>query len=98
MGTLDTGIVTPEMVQKFRHTHVLTLFECRTCWARFFCSGGCHANEELINGDITKPYEYGCRLQKKRLENAIIVQAVLSAEAQEGEDLRPHINNFTYEK
>ena len=98
MGTLDTGIVTPEMVQRFRHTHVLTKPECSKCWARFFCSGGCHANADLINGDITKPYEYGCRLQKKRLENAIIVQAVLSAEAQEGEDLRPHINNFTYEK
>lgn len=98
MGTLDTGIVTPEMVQKFRHTHVLTKPECSKCWARFFCSGGCHANADLINGDISKPYEYGCRLQKKRLENAIIVQAVLSAKAQEGEDLRPHINNFTYEK
>ena len=98
MGTLETGVITPDMVQKFRHTHVLTKPECSKCWARFFCSGGCHANADLINGDITKPYEYGCRLQKKRLENAIIVQAVLSAEAQEGEDLRPHINNFTYEK
>ena len=53
MGTLDTGIVTPEMVQKFRHTHVLTKPECSKCWARFFCSGGCHANADLINGDIT---------------------------------------------
>jgi uncharacterized protein len=52
----------------------------------------------LINGDISKPYEYGCRLQRKRLENAILVQAVLSAEAQQGDDLRPHFNNFTYEK
>ena len=98
MVILFTFIFTLEMVQKFRHTHVLTKPECSKCWARFFCSGGCHANADLINGDITKPYEYGCRLQKKRLENAIIVQAVLSAEAQEGEDLRPHINNFTYEK
>lgn len=97
MGTLATGIEKPEMVQRFRHTHVMTKPACRECWARFFCSGGCHANADLVNGDITKPYEFGCRLQKKRLENAIIVQAVLSAEAQEGEDLRPHINNFTYE-
>ena len=52
----------------------------------------------MINGDITKPYEYGCKLQKKRLECAIIIQALLAAEAQEGNDLRPHINNFTYEK
>ena len=98
LGTLDTGVVKPDLVQKFRHTHVMTKPECSKCWARFFCSGGCHANADLINGDISKPYEYGCKLQKKRLECAIIIQAILSAEAQQGEDLRPHINNFTYEK
>lgn len=98
LGTLDTGVQKPELVQKFRHTHVMTKPECSKCWARFFCSGGCHANADLINGDITKPYEYGCKLQKKRLECAIIIQALLGAEAQEGNDLRPHINNFTYEK
>ena len=98
MGTLETGVVKPELVQKFRHTHVMTKPECSKCWARFFCSGGCHANADLINGDITKPYEYGCKLQKKRLENAILVQAVLTAESQEGKDLVPHFNNFTYEK
>ena len=98
LGTLDTGVEREDLVQKFRHTHVLTKPECSSCWARFFCSGGCHANADLINGDITKPYEYGCKLQKKRLENAILVQAVLSAEAQQGDDLRPKINNFTYEK
>lgn len=98
LGTLDTGVVKPDLVQKFRHTHVMTKPECSKCWARFFCSGGCHANADLINGDISKPYEYGCKLQKKRLECAIIIQAILAAEAQQGEDLRPHINNFTYEK
>ena len=98
LGTLETGVIKPELVQKFRHTHVMTKPECSECWARFFCSGGCHANADLINGDITKPYAYGCKLQQKRLENAILVQAVLSAEAQQGDDLRPHINNFTYEK
>lgn len=98
MGTLETGVVRQDMVQKFRHTHVLTKPECRECWARFFCSGGCHANADLFNGDITKPYAFGCKLQRKRLENAILVQAVLSAEAEEGEDLRPHINNFTFEE
>lgn len=98
LGTLDTGVQRNDLVQKFRHTHVMTKPECSKCWARFFCSGGCHANADLINGDITKPYEYGCKLQKKRLECAIIIQALLAAEAAEGNDLRPHINNFTYEK
>lgn len=64
LGTLETGVVKPDLVQKFRHTHVMTKTECSTCWARFFCSGGCHANADLINGDISKPYQYGCKLQK----------------------------------
>lgn len=97
LGTLETGVVKPDLVQKFRNTHVMTKPLCSTCWARFFCSGGCHANADLINGDITKPYEYGCQLQKKRLECAIVLQAVLSAEAEAGEDMRPEITNFKYE-
>lgn len=97
LGTLETGVVKPDLVQKFRHTHVKTKTECSTCWARFFCSGGCHANADLINGDISKPYQYGCKLQKKRLECAIVLQAILAAEAQEGKDMRPEITNFKYE-
>lgn len=97
LGTLETGVVKPDLVQKFRHTHVMTKTECGTCWARFFCSGGCHANADLINGDISKPYQYGCKLQKKRLECAIVLQAILAAEAQEGKDMRPEITNFKYE-
>ena len=97
LGTLETGVVKPDLVQKFRHTHVMTKTECCTCWARFFCSGGCHANADLINGDISKPYQYGCKLQKKRLECAIVLQAILAAEAQEGKDMRPEITNFKYE-
>ena len=97
LGTLETGVVKPDLVQKFRHTHVMTKKECSTCWARFFCSGGCHANADLINGDISKPYQYGCKLQKKRLECAIVLQAILAAEAQEGKDMRPEITNFKYE-
>ena len=94
---METGVVKPDLVQKFRHTHVMTKTECSTCWARFFCSGGCHANADLINGDISKPYQYGCKLQKKRLECAIVLQAILAAEAQEGKDMRPEITNFKYE-
>lgn len=97
LGDLDTGVTRQDLVRKFRSTHVLTKPECRECWARFFCSGGCHANADLVNGDIARPYEYGCRLQRKRLENAILVQAALAADARAGEDRRPRINNFTYE-
>ena len=98
MGTLAAGVERKDLVQKFRHTHVMTKEACRQCWARFFCSGGCHANADLLNGDITQPYEFGCKLQKKRLECAIIIQALLADEALEGkDDLRPEIDNFKYQ-
>ena len=44
--------------------------KCRDCWARFYCSGGCHANADLFHGDIRQPYEVGCEIQKKRLETS----------------------------
>ena len=98
MGTLNTGVVRPDLVKKFRNTHVMTKPECKKCWARFFCSGGCHANADLVNGDITKPYEYGCRIQRKRLECAIVLQALLTEDTKEGaEDMRPEIDNFKFQ-
>lgn len=98
MGTLDTGVVRPDLVRKFRNTHVMTKPKCRDCWARFFCSGGCHANADLVNGDISQPYEYGCKIQRKRLECAIVLQALLLEDKNEGsEDMRPLIDNFKYQ-
>ena len=98
MGTLDTGIERQDLVQHFRQMHVMNKPMCKECWARFFCSGGCHANADMANGDISKPYEYGCKIQKKRLECAIMLQALLTEDVNEGgEDLRPEIDNFTFQ-
>lgn len=62
----------------FRESHVLNKPKCKKCWAKFFCSGGCHANADLFHGDIREPYEVGCEIQKKRLECAIYIQAKLA--------------------
>lgn len=62
----------------FRESHVLNKPKCRGCWAKYFCSGGCHANADLFNGDIREPYEVGCEIQRKRLECAIYIQAKLA--------------------
>ena len=60
----------------FRESHVLNKPKCRDCWAKYFCSGGCHANADLFHGDIRQPYEVGCEIQRKRLECAIYVQCM----------------------
>mgnify|MGYP002624877331 CR=1 FL=1 len=77
LGSVFDGVDDPRGLQDyFRRSHVLNKPRCRECWARFYCSGGCHANADLFHGDIRQPYEVGCEIQKKRLECAIYVQAV----------------------
>lgn len=83
LGTIDEGVTRPEMPELFRKAHVLNKPECRDCWARFYCSGGCHANAQLFNNSIDKPYKVGCELQKKRLECALMIQAKLALIANE---------------
>ncbi len=80
LGTVFTGVEDHELPRYFRESHVLNKPKCRDCWARFFCSGGCHANADLFHGNIREPYEVGCEIQKKRLECAIMVQASLALE------------------
>ena len=77
LGDVFNGVDDPKnLTNYFRQSHVLNKPKCKECWARFFCSGGCHANADLFNDDIRKPYEIGCEIQKKRLECAIYIQAV----------------------
>ena len=49
--------------------------DCLSCWARYFCSGGCAANAWFASGSLQGTYETGCRLEQKRLECALWLQA-----------------------
>ena len=64
----------PELVQDFRSAHVFAKSSCRECWARFACSGGCHAANVAFTQKLTEAYTLGCELQKKRLEVALYVK------------------------
>ncbi len=70
LGNLSQGIINTGLIQTFKDAHIYNK-ECKVCWARYLCSGGCHANAVNHNGEIDKPYEMGCFLQKVRLEAAI---------------------------
>ncbi len=78
LGNVFDGVKKQELPRQFRQAHVLNKQECRDCWARFYCSGGCHANANLFNDTIDRPYKVGCELQKKRLECALMIQAKLA--------------------
>ena len=75
LGNVDDGIVNIEMRDTFKLCNVYAKEECRNCFAKFHCSGGCAANAYHCHQDINKPYEIGCELQRKRVECAIMLQA-----------------------
>ncbi|GAB6149118.1 MULTISPECIES: thioether cross-link-forming SCIFF peptide maturase [Clostridium] len=64
-----------DIAKQFKEAHIYNKPQCRDCWAKFYCSGGCQANNYNFNGDIHKPYEIGCKMQKKRIECAIALKA-----------------------
>jgi uncharacterized protein len=80
LGNLYDDHFENKWYDEFNRAHIYNKEKCRGCWAKFYCSGGCHANAYHMNGDIRKPYELGCELEKKRIECAIAIRAMLSEE------------------
>ena len=73
LGDIWNGVTNTEIQSEFVACNVYAHPECRDCWARLYCSGGCAANAYHATGKVTGIYEYGCRLFKKRMECAIMV-------------------------
>lgn len=83
---LNEELNIPRDIQlKFQNAHVYSKEECRNCWAKFYCSGGCHANAHNFNNDILKPYSLGCEMQKKRIECALMIKAKLMLEGNDND-------------
>lgn len=76
MGDVITGEINLDIKARFAAATVYGKPECRDCWAKFYCSGGCNANSYIYNGDITLPHKMSCELEKKRLECALYIKAV----------------------
>lgn len=76
MGNLDEHTFNYDIKNEFAAAHVYTKSDCKKCWAKFYCSGGCNANNYIYCGDIHKPHKLSCEIQKKRLECAIMLKAI----------------------
>ena len=83
LGNIRDGVTNRECRAEFAACNVYAHPECRDCWARLYCSGGCAANAYHATGAITGIYEYGCRLFRKRMECAIMVAAARALDDQE---------------
>ena len=73
LGDIWTGVTNTEVQGEFAACNVYAHSECRDCWARLYCSGGCAANAYHATGSVTGVYEDGCKLFRKRMECAIMV-------------------------
>jgi len=75
MGTVVGGVTRVDLAERFRASHVLAKTACSGCWARYLCSGGCHANNLAATGEIGKPGALYCLVVRKRIECALFLQA-----------------------
>lgn len=73
LGDIWHGVENKEIQNEFASCNVYARSECRDCWARLYCSGGCAANAYHATGSVKGVYKYGCDLFKKRMECAIAV-------------------------
>jgi len=78
MGDIWKGVTEENIRDDFKMCNVYAREECRDCWARLYCSGGCAANAYHGTGSIKGVYEYGCELFRKRIECAIMMKVAES--------------------
>ena len=74
LGDVEKGIVKPEIPAGFNQCNVYSKEECKRCFAKYYCSGGCMANSHDFHKDINKVYEIGCEMERKRVECAIMLK------------------------
>lgn len=80
LGNIWDGVKNKKAQDEFRSCNAYARPECKDCWAKLYCSGGCAANAYHATGNINGIYEYGCELFKKRMECAIMMQVAENEE------------------
>ncbi len=73
MGSVFVDEKKAELVTVFKQANLNIKEACQSCFARYFCSGGCHANHWVLNHDILQPDHLSCELIRKRLECALFL-------------------------
>ncbi|MBO5913355.1 MAG: thioether cross-link-forming SCIFF peptide maturase [Clostridia bacterium] len=74
LGDVWKGVTNKAAQDEFRSCNAYARPECKDCWAKLYCSGGCAANSYHATGKISGVYEYGCELFKKRMECAVMIK------------------------
>ena len=74
LGNVWDGVTNTSCQDCFKRCNVYANPDCRDCWAKLYCSGGCAANAYHATGSVNGTYAYGCELFKKRMECAIMLK------------------------
>ena len=74
LGNVYDGVTNPKVQDEFKLCNAYARPDCKDCWAKLYCSGGCAANAYHATGSVTGTYQYGCELFKKRIECAIMMK------------------------
>ena len=86
LGNIWDGVQHENIRDEFKACNVYSRPECKECWARMYCAGGCAANALHATGDIHGVYEYGCKLFRKRMECALMMKVAEAEMAQEANE------------
>jgi len=78
LGDIWNGVTNNDLREEFRSCNAYARPECKDCWAKLYCSGGCAANAYHATGTIRGIYEPGCELFRKRIECAIMMKVAES--------------------
>lgn len=79
LGNVFDDINNTKVCDEFKKTNAYARPECKDCWAKLYCSGGCAANNYHATGSVLGTYKYGCELLKKRIECAIMIKVAENA-------------------
>ena len=76
LGNVFEGVTNKEITKEFMDCNVYAREDCKDCWAKLYCSGGCSANAYHATGSVRGVYKNGCELFKKRMECAIALAVI----------------------
>lgn len=71
LGSVFSGKLNETLRDRFSTCNIMTKDDCKRCWAKYYCGGGCMANACQYGGGLMEPHALSCALMKKRIECAL---------------------------
>lgn len=91
IGHINTGF-NKQKRKTFQRMHADVKKECRSCWMKYACGGGCHAFNIRFNRNIEAPYKIHCEFIKHRFKlSAWILAEIMDKGEKSVKALKKHL-------